>query len=374
MTFLHSFQRLADELTPCTLRRVPVLSADKYVLASGLQKSIRRGEVNRAASFALSLAHADRRMLWRRLLVIVFEDIGIANPELMIQTLAASQSPLERRKAGDVEVAVHLAKKMAGSVKSRFMTEALSLTDLGQGLSSLRKSLPKLSNRKLATITLDPAQDAQTRFLALWGLAGTKAFPAKGFKREAGDLIAAAKTLRALPVPEELTEACIAGLKSMPWPLVLFAPLAAAVVQTQDCRIKTTQPCSSPEFEGIPMYAIDGLYTRLGQASLRQLQKQTPALEGYSPVQMGETLFFIEGEGMNRRLTSDSLSAFRLAGIEALMTHLGLTAREYRILQKTIIRQWDTLNDLRLRQFERSLHGAAEGLFAGVSGGADDGR
>lgn len=374
MTLLHSFQRLADELTPCTLRRVALLSADKYVLASGLQKAIRRGEVKRAASFALSLAHADRRMLWRRLLVIVFEDIGIANTELVIQTLAACQSPLERRKAGDVEVAVHLAKKMAASVKSRFVTEALSHTERNQELSSMRKSLPKLSNRKLATLIHDPAQTPQTRFLALWGLAGTKAFPAKGFKRDTGDLAAAAKALRALPVPEKLTEACIAALKSMPWPLVLFTPLAATLVQSQDCRIETAQPCSSPEFEGIPMYAVDCLYTRLGQASLRQLQKQTPALQGYNGMQMGETLFFIESEGMNRRLTSGALAVFRQEAIEALMASLGLSPREYRLLEKILIREWDRLNDLRLRQFERSLHGMTEGLFSGRTGGADGGR
>lgn len=355
-------QNLADTLPAQRLRRIPLLAADKYILASGFQKSIRRGDAQKTASFALSLAYADRRMLWRRLLVTGFEDIGIANPALIAEIVAVSQNPAFRRKVGDVEVALYLAKKMAASVKSRYLTEAIFLTDLGQSLSKARQSLPKASNRKLSSIILDPEQPAPARFLALWGLAGTKLYAAKGFSRD-GDMDAAVKTLRKLPLPAHQIEASIAALKSMQWPLPLFLPLALATVQGEELAIHKEQPVSSPEFEDVPMYAIDPLYTRLGQGCLRQLQKQAAGLKGYSPAQMGECLFFIEGENLDCRLTSPHLEAFRQDSIDALMQDLGLAKEDHQTLKRCLIKYFDRFNDIRLAQFERSVHGTRKGLL-----------
>jgi len=355
-------QSLADGLPAVQLRRIPLLAADKYVLASGFQKSIRRGDTQKTASFALSLAYADRRMLWRRLLVTAFEDIGIANPDLVAAIVAVSQNPAFRRKVGDIELALHLARQMAASVKSRYLTEAIFLTDLGQHLSKARKSLPRASNRKLSTLILETAQPAPERFLALWGLAGTKLYAAKGFSR-AGDIEEAMKTLRQLPLPAHQIEVSIAALKSMPWPLPLFLPLALATVQGEEFTVHKEQPLSSPEFEAVPMYAVDPLYTRIGQSCVRQLQKQTAGLKGYSPAQMGECLFFIEGENLDRRLTSPRLEAFRQDSIDALMQDLDLGREDYQALTRCLIKRFDAFNDIRLTQFERSIHGTREGLL-----------
>ncbi len=55
-------------LTRCTRQPDPqLLHADKWVLASGLQKAIRRGELRTAQSCAATLMQADKQMLWRRL-------------------------------------------------------------------------------------------------------------------------------------------------------------------------------------------------------------------------------------------------------------------------------------------------------------------
>lgn len=342
------------------INRVTRLPGDAWLSASGLQKAIRRGDVQNAAGFALSLSLVDRRKLWSRLQIISLEDIGPANPELVIDIIAAFKSPLWRKRIGDTRAAVHFAKCMARSVKSRFLTEAIFLTDLGEEASSLRKRLPRLSNKTLAFITLDPDKPAHERFMALHALAGTKLYPAKGFSR-VGDLEAACDVMRRLPGSSELVEVCISVLRDLRWPLALWMPLAVGMVD--DCRVEKDRPLSAPQIEGVPVYAAD-MYTRSGLASLRQLQRQVPALKAYSPAQVNEAAFFIEGENLDRRLTSEALGAFRLRSISALMADLGLDWDDYQALERALIKNWNVYNEIRLERLDQVLHGSSQqGLF-----------
>lgn len=369
LNFQPILNRLSDELPAASLKRIPIIGADKWVICSGMQKSCRRGNEKLAASFALSLAYADRRMLWRRLLVTAFEDVGPANPQLVQEVVAAYKCPAARRAIGDTELAVHLARKMAASVKSRYLTETTFFIDLSQETASSRKCAEKAGNRKLLNIILDPGKQPHVRFTALWALAGTKAYPAKGFART-GDIEAAADALRQLSAPPDLTESCIAVLRDMPYPLPLLMPLASIIFEQQkpDLRVHRERPVGSEVFEGVPAFAIDPLYTRVGIAAARQLQKTVPALKGYTPAQLGESLFFIEGENLDQRLTSDALDKFRQDSIHALMLDLGLDQQEYAVLTRILIKHWGLYNSLRLKQLEKSLFGSEPDLFSGQGG------
>lgn len=363
--FQPILNRLAAEIPTNHLKQVPLIAADKWVQCSGMQKSCRRGNEKLAASFALSLAYADRKMLWRRLLVTVFEDVGPANPELVLEVVAAYKHPSWRREVGDTELAVHLARKMAQSVKSRYLTEMLIFIDSSKDVTSSLKCAEKAGNRKLLNILLDPDKQPYERFIALWATAGTKLYPAKMMARS-GDTGVAAEVLRKLPAPPELTEACIAVLRDMPFPLPLFMPLAWAIFEQQksDLRVQKERPLSCEEFEGVPTFAIDPLYTRLGIAAMRELQKRTLALKGYNPTALGEAAFFIEGENLDRRLTSDTLDKFRQDSIQSLMFSFGLDKQEYALLTRTLIKHWDLYNDFRLKQLGRSLYGSEIDLFS----------
>ncbi|MBR5755600.1 MAG: replication-associated recombination protein A, partial [Erysipelotrichaceae bacterium] len=64
-----------------------------YDLLSGLQKSIRGSDPNAALYYLALLAQSgDVESISRRLLVIAYEDIGLANPQLASRTYAAVQA------------------------------------------------------------------------------------------------------------------------------------------------------------------------------------------------------------------------------------------------------------------------------------------
>ncbi len=64
-----------------------------YDLLSGLQKSIRGSDVNGALYYLALLAQSgDEDSISRRLLVIAYEDIGLANPPLIARTISATEA------------------------------------------------------------------------------------------------------------------------------------------------------------------------------------------------------------------------------------------------------------------------------------------
>ena len=89
-------------------------------MISLLQKSIRRGEVETAQRAAFTLFAQKGSAIWRRFMVIAFEDVGAASPDAVAMTVAASTDSSWRRKnGGDLHIAVQLARVLAEAPKSR---------------------------------------------------------------------------------------------------------------------------------------------------------------------------------------------------------------------------------------------------------------
>src|SRR5689334_4710258 len=113
-------QRLACGMDSHLDLAIKPIVADPWVISSLLQKSIRRGETDIARRSALTFCKLKGSAIWRRLMVIAFEDIGIGSVEAIIMTVAAS-SDRDWRKGhgGDLRLAVHLATVLAEAAKHR---------------------------------------------------------------------------------------------------------------------------------------------------------------------------------------------------------------------------------------------------------------
>jgi replication-associated recombination protein RarA len=71
--------RLAREIDFHSALACKPILADQWVISSLLQKSIRRSETDIAQRAALTLFKLKGGAIWRRLMVIAFEDIGIGS-------------------------------------------------------------------------------------------------------------------------------------------------------------------------------------------------------------------------------------------------------------------------------------------------------
>src|SRR6266567_2853282 len=81
---IHDLFRCSGKIVYAPLR------CDRWIASSLLQKSIRRGEVELAQRAACTLHAFDRSAIWRRLVVIACEDIGVGD----IHALAAAYRSL----------------------------------------------------------------------------------------------------------------------------------------------------------------------------------------------------------------------------------------------------------------------------------------
>src|SRR6266568_3181409 len=113
-------QRLACEVDSNSALPITPIAADTWVISSLLQKSIRRGETDIAQRSAFTIVKLKGSAVWRRLMVIAFEDIGIGSVEALIMTVATiSDSNWRKSHGGDVRLAVHLATVLAEAAKDR---------------------------------------------------------------------------------------------------------------------------------------------------------------------------------------------------------------------------------------------------------------
>lgn len=114
---------------------------DFYEVASALQKSIRRGIEEDAVFWAFELDSLFPDFLWKRLTVIANEDVGLADPSVivLVESLrqavqAVKQNPVDRRLlATNAVIAMCRAKKtrlgdsMASVIHRRRVMENLRL-------------------------------------------------------------------------------------------------------------------------------------------------------------------------------------------------------------------------------------------------------
>ncbi|SJZ51514.1 putative ATPase [Pilibacter termitis] len=106
-----------------------------YDVISALQKSIRGSDVNAALHYAARLIEAgDLPILSRRLLVIAFEDIGLANPSAAQHTVAAIQAA---EKLGFPEARIPLANAIVNLALSPKSNSAYTAIDAA--LSDIRR-------------------------------------------------------------------------------------------------------------------------------------------------------------------------------------------------------------------------------------------
>jgi replication-associated recombination protein RarA len=91
---------------------------DWYEVVSSLQKEIRRGNEVNALYWAYELLPNFEFYFWSRLKVIVNEDIGIANPNLIVQVDVLSRQYFDLRHRGSMSCLLPLANAILLSCRS----------------------------------------------------------------------------------------------------------------------------------------------------------------------------------------------------------------------------------------------------------------
>jgi hypothetical protein len=372
----HALANAKHRLTVGLDRKPPVvesLVADQWVVKSLLQKSIRRGEIDIAQRAALTFLRQKGSALWRRLIVIAFEDVGAGSPDVVAMTVAASTDANWRKQSGgEAVVASHLARLLAEAPKSRSAEHLITSSDCHPSFEQQRLLVSASSIADNLTVVADNSKSLMHRALAAWCVSGMD------WKREKGpgtDLPGLLDAYQSLGVPEELVAATGTAVSKTHEPITLMVPLIW--LAAYDCRapaVCTAPAPSSPVLDGIPMYALDK-HTRIGLEAIRNLVKFNHEirclLERYvAPAQRHAAAymaaFYADAAPLASKLSWDGANQLEELGTEADLLKAGVPREVMESLIQVFRANLQSLNEFRVQSFckKREIVGTARSVFS----------
>jgi hypothetical protein len=326
-----------------------------------LQKSIRRGETEIAQRAALTFFKLKGSAIWRRLMVIAFEDVGIGSVDALMMTVAASSDTAWRRTCGTADrVAVHLASVLAEAPKDRsadFLVgakdhPALATFARTMATASLEDRLSAVSNKLLAL----PHRAIAARF--------TSGLESRGqVSRDKDSLDVLLKTFRELGAPEDLVVATGLAATRTREPITAMVPLiwlAAKVsreVRVCDCPVPPMESAGN-----VPLYALDE-HTRLGREAIWRFacenNRVRTGLESFVPASQRRraanvAAFYADAAPVARRLLWEQSSRLETFGIDRDLLHAGVVPEGIAPLLEAVRSNLDHLNALRAQVLSRS--------------------
>jgi hypothetical protein len=243
------------------------LPVDPWVAASGLQKGIRRGDAAVALGCAATLLRARPDRLWRRLVVIAIEDVGIADLELAREVVAVSgQKAWRREQGGDERIARHVIERLCWSAKERSCDDLIAIADLDPYFRRERCELAFAEADELCRLVADGSQPLGLRGLAAWYRAGTERMPGRQLVPRRGRPEDLFSLYRTLGVSDELLWLCEAALGKSRTALPIMLPLIW-LERKEALRVVECSLPEAPSVRGVPAFAFDG-FSRIGRSAL----------------------------------------------------------------------------------------------------------
>jgi hypothetical protein len=345
-------QRLAREIDSNSALPSKPIAADPWVISSLLQKSIRRGERELAERAAFTFFHHKSAAVWRRLMVIAFEDIGIGNVDALTTTVAAAgDSAWRKNHGGDLKLAVCLAGLLAEAPKDR---SADYLCDA--------KDHPRLANfwRAMETTSLelrlshvrDQALGLPLRAVAALSALG---IGSRGDISRTGGLEALLTAFHELEVPEELVAATGIAAARTREPITAMVPLIWLSARNSEKRVCDCAVPPLVKADDVPLYALDK-HTQLGREAIWRfaygngsvrtcLARFVPAGQRRSAAYVAA--FYVDAAPVAKRLIWDQSEVLEAFGIERDLLHAGVPAEGIEPLLEAMRANLEHLNELR---------------------------
>lgn len=256
------------------------MPVDQYIAMSALQKAIRRDRPDVALSAAWTLMRANPRGLWRRLGVIAFEDIGIANIDIVGWVVVVMTD--KRRRAdlgGDERILKFLVSEMCTSRKDRSTDDLLIAAMPYRDSGIVDELIPMTPSHRIAS-DINVTRSLEERAIAAWLAIGTDKIEDDILPRVSGCIDGYFDTLAVAGVPRTSVEIGRLGFRRAGTILPVLFPLLHQ--EAGNC-IRDINDDDVPEecmIGSVPSWALD-LFTRRGLAAYALYAKRSDRFRGY---------------------------------------------------------------------------------------------
>jgi hypothetical protein len=308
------------------------LAIDTWVASSLLQKAIRRSEVDLAERAAFTLSGHRGRGIWRRLIAIAFEDVGVGSVDALIQTTTACMSAAWRSKIGGDELALRaVVRLLAEAPKDRSPDHLICAAHDHPALEDDRRAVGAMSLVQRIELVAETTSSLPRQAIAAWYASGVEWSKERRIGR--GDLGALMNTFRDLGVPPDLVWAThIAAMRARE-PIVVLTPLIwlesgrAGGRHVVDCPVPPVRMISE-----VPAYALDK-HTALGKAAIQRFSRECPAVRDALAAHVPEyrakdaacmAAFYADAAPVARRFNWHGSAELERLGVENDMLKVGV--------------------------------------------------
>jgi hypothetical protein len=268
--FENDLRRFADAASPRPL------AIDPWVASSLLQKAIRRGDGDLAERAAFTLSRYRGRGIWRRLILIAFEDVGVGSVDALIQTTACTSADWRSGVGGDELSLRIVVRLLAEAPKDRSPDHLICAAHDHPNLEEDRREVGAMSLAQRIALVAETTSTLARRAIAAWYASGVEWGKERRIGR--GDLVALMGAFRELGVPSDLVSAThIAAMRTRE-PIAVMTPLLW--LASENAGGHRVVDCPNPPVRLIgelPAYALDK-HTALGKAAIHRFARECPVV------------------------------------------------------------------------------------------------
>ncbi|MEC5414395.1 hypothetical protein [Aurantimonas sp. C2-4-R8] len=347
---------LTDDAKNSPLPSLRPLPCDAWIASSTVHKAIRRGDFETAERAILTLIRHRGTGVFRRLMVIAFEDIGIGAPDLLVTLTRLCTDARLRRQHGDTPtVARWMVRAMAAAPKERSSDYLICSAVHRPDWECHRETVGALSIRDRITVATDDDAPLALRATASWFASGVEAGTEK--RIGGGDLIGLMTAYIDAGLPEATGLAIQAAARATREPIVLMLPPLL-----QELRRSRSEPTSRSVpvpptlfVNGVPTYALDK-HTRAGRQAIvtfaRENQDVRSALERHVPEFRHRdaaylAAFYTDAMPVTHRFEWDQVDELETLGRETDLLWAGIPATGMADILAAFQSNLDHLNEVR---------------------------
>lgn len=343
----------------CTAPEHQPQTADRWVLASNLQKSIRRGLVPTAVGTASRLFAVDPRYFWRRLLVVAYEDVGYGDINRCHDLLKCFRREALHRDLGPQRVAQYFAHELATARKSRSLCDALAMLEFSVKREQYERQCFALTDDQLLARVCDFTLPVINRMAAIRHICGYGVFAYGRYQTlspaDRGLMLRACTAQGLSDVETTLFRSGQNIADSLNIPIPIIGPMTRTAEQT----VQTV----THEFEGKHglLYAALDRHTRVGKRCFARLAKDVPSLRDFfahrpvlDPVAViGVAMFIVEGAVLNHWLVVDGAEELCKDFNHNFLEHAGVRTDEQPELLELVRSTHEQLNRIRAQEMSK---------------------
>lgn len=336
---------------------IPPTIRDPWLATSALQKSIRRGQLSDALIATALLIDVAPERLWRRLVVIAMEDVGVTDLVLVGEVLWVSGKRVWReQRGGNWRFASCLVSALCESVKCRDACDLLVVADWHESLLDHRTKWAQAPLGQLAEILAESRTSLAEQALAAWFIAGTATYPALNIAYRRGRYLDLFAVYQTLGVPEEVIQVCRWGATRTREAHALTLPLIWLTLKES--------PRSHVQEEGNPPWSYCGdlpvaafdMHTRPGKLALARFARTCPPFREFLLRYVPEAelydlacalVFRAEGGRVDRRLCYEGSDRLLKMADEAQVAWSSLPATAIREALAVTRQNLPYLNEVR---------------------------